>query len=83
MTKEEITDAKTAYEKALDEYAKQLKQELKQKGKIIDMMAEAINNYDIDEDVCKQMGQKANCNEFENAGKCKECIKQYFENKAK
>ena len=83
MTKEEVTDAKTAYEKALDEYAKQLKQKLKQKEKIIDMMAEAINNYDIDEDVCKQMGQKANCNEFEDTEKCKECIKQYFEDKAK
>ena len=56
---------------------------LKKKDKIIDLMAEIINNYDIDEDVCKQMGQKANCNEFEDTKKCKECIKQYFENKAK
>lgn len=82
MTKEETTDAKTAYEKALAEYMEWQEQELEQKEKIIDMMAEAINNYDIDEDVCKQMGQKANCNGFENTEKCKECIKQYFENKA-
>lgn len=60
-----------------------LQKELKQKDKIIDLMAETINNHDIDEDICKQMGQKANCNEFENTEKCKECIKQYFENKAK
>ena len=59
-----------------------LKKELRQKDKIIDLMAETINNHDIDKDICKQMGQKANCNEFEDTEKCKECIKQYFENKA-
>lgn len=65
------------------EYMEWQKQELEQKDKIIDLMAETINNHDIDEDICKQMGQKANCNEFEDTEKCKECIKQYFENKAK
>ena len=70
------------YEKALAEYMEWQKQELDQKDKIIDLMAETINNHDIDEDICKQMGQKANCNEFEDTEKCKECIKQYFENKA-
>lgn len=70
-------------EKALDEYMKWQKQELNQKDKIIDLMAETINNHDIDEDICKQMGQKANCNEFEDTEKCKECIKQFFINKAK
>lgn len=65
------------------EYMKWQKQELGQKDKIIDLMAETINNHDIDEDICKQMGQKANCNEFEDTEKCKECIKQYFKNKAK
>lgn len=56
---------------------------LEEQDKIIDIMAETINNHDIDEDICKQMGEKANCNEFEDTEKCKECIKQYFENKAK
>ena len=56
---------------------------LKEKDKTIDLMAEIINSNDIDEDICKQMGQKENCNEFEDKEKCKECIKQYFENKAK
>ena len=51
--------------------------------KMIALMAEIINSNDIDEDICKQMGQKENCNEFEDKEKCKECIKQYFENKAK
>ena len=64
-------------------YIEQLRKELGQKDKIIDLMAETINNHDIDEDICKQMGQKANCNEFEDTEKCKDCIKQYFENKAK
>lgn len=56
---------------------------LEEKDKMIDLMAETINNHDIDEDICKQMGQKENCNEFEDKEKCKDCIKQYFENKAK
>lgn len=76
-----IENLKKENEKALAEYMKWQKQELGQKDKIIDLMAETINN--IDEDICKQMGKKANCNEFEDTEKCKECIKQYFENKAK
>ena len=56
---------------------------LEEKDKIIDLMAEAINNNDIDEDICRRMGQKEDCNEFEDKEKCKECWKQYFENKAK
>lgn len=76
-----IENLKKENEKAKAEYMKWQKQELGQKDKIIDLMAETINN--IDEDICKQMGKKANCNEFEDTEKCKECIKQYFENKAK
>ena len=56
---------------------------LEEKDKTIDLMSEAINNNDIDEDICRRMGQKEECNEFEDKEKCKECIKQYFENKAK
>lgn len=44
---------------------------------------EKLNNHDIDEDICKQMGQKENCNEFTDKENCKNCIKQYFENKLK
>ena len=76
-----IENLKKENEKAKAEYMKWQKQELGQKDKIIDLMAETINN--IDEDICKQMGKKANCNEFEDTEKCKECIEQYFENKAK
>lgn len=81
--KEYIVKLQKENEKALAEYMKWQKQEMDQKDKIIDLMAETINNHDIDEDICKQMGQKANCNEFEDTEKCKECIKQYFNNKAK
>ena len=56
---------------------------LEEKDKQIDLMSEAINNNDIDEDICRRMGQKEDCNEFEDKEKCKDCIKQYFENKAK
>lgn len=61
----------------------ELIEKLEQKDKIIDLMIETINNYDIDEDICKQMGQNKNCNEFEDKEKCKICIKQYFANKVK
>ena len=56
---------------------------IEEKDNTIDLMAETINNNDIDEDICRRMGQKENCNEFEDKEKCKDCIKQYFENKAK
>ena len=56
---------------------------IEEKDNTIDLMAETINNNDIDEDICRRMGQKENCNEFEDKEKFKECIKQYFENKAK
>jgi len=77
------------YDEELELYQNRVKQfnivlsMLEEKDKIIDLMSETINNHDIDEDICKQMGQKEDCNEFEDKEKCKYCIKQYFENKAK
>ena len=56
-------------------YIEQLRKELEQKDKIIDLMSEMLNNHDIDEDICKQMGQKENCNEFTDKENCKNCIK--------
>lgn len=46
--------------------------------KTIDMMATMINNHDIDEDLCKQMGKKKDCKDFTNEESCKDCIKEYF-----
>ena len=58
--------------------------ELDESKKIINLMAEMINNYDIDEDICKQVAsKKENCNEFEDKAVCVECIKQHFKNKVK
>lgn len=55
-------------EKALAEYMEWQKQELEQKNKIIDLMAEDIDGFQME------------CNRY---FKDKEEVKQYFENKAK
>lgn len=92
MTKEQAIEALKEHKRQIDKKyintrnSKAIETVLSMLGeqdKTIDLMAETINNHDIDEDICKQMGQKENCNEFEDKEKCKECIKQYFENKAK
>lgn len=50
------------------------------KDKIIDLMAEYINELDIDEDICsKNIINSDICNE--QYSNCKACIKQYFERK--
>ena len=92
-----IADNRDELQKTVEEKDKQIEQyqnmlvtndmlhiiECENKDKIIDLMAETINDYDIDEDICEQMGQNKNCNEFEVKEKCKKCIKQYFKNKVK
>lgn len=74
-----IDRQKTAYEKALAQYMEWQKQELEQKDKIIEQMTYYIMNLDIDEDICKKVNCDTNSGELD----CKDCIKQYFENKAK
>lgn len=66
-------------EKALAEYMEWQKQELEQKDKIIEQMTYYIMNLDIDEDICKKVNCDTNSGELD----CKDCIKQYFINKAK
>ena len=66
-------------EKALAEYMEWQKQELKKKDKIIEQMTYYIMNLDIDEDICKKVNCDTNSGELD----CKDCIKQYFINKAK
>lgn len=73
-----IDRQKTAYEKALAQYMEWQKQELEQKDKIIEQMTYYIMNLDIDEDICKKVNCDTNSGELD----CKDCIKQYFENKA-
>ena len=56
--------------------------ELEKKDKVINEMAEMINNHDIDEDVCKQMGKDKHCNDYVTSEtNCISCIKEYFTNK--
>lgn len=63
-----IENLRKENEKALAEYMKWQKQELDQKDKIIDLMAEDIDGFQME------------CNRY---FKDKEEVKQYFENKAK
>lgn len=77
--KEYIEKLQKENEKALAEYMEWQKQELEQKNKIIEQMTYYIMNLDIDEDICKKVNCDTNSGELD----CKDCIKQYFENKAK
>lgn len=52
-----------------------MKNKNKEQDKIIDLMSEMLNNHDIDEDICMQMGKRKDCNEFTDKENCKACIK--------
>ena len=55
---------------------------LKEKDTTIDLMAGAMRYYNgmqQEQEFCIEICEKKEC----NIEKCKECIKQYFENKAK
>ena len=66
----------------LEMQVEKLQKENKEKDKQIDLKAEYISNLDIDEDICKEQSDN-NCDDINREVECKECIKQYFENKAK
>lgn len=70
-------------EKALAEYMKWQKQELGQKDKIIDLMANHIATSDSD--LCEYLDITTKCKYYagDNGKTCDNCIKQYFINKAK
>ena len=70
-------------EKALAEYMKWQKQELGQKDKIIDLMAEYIEDELTVDEFCTKEGCYADNYIDGHCEKCLNCIKQYFENKAK
>lgn len=65
------------------EYMKWQKQELEQKDKIIDLMANHIATSDSD--LCEYLDITTKCKYYagDNGKTCNNCIKQYFENKAK
>lgn len=71
------------YDEELELYQNRIKQfntilsMLEEKDKIIEQMTYYIMNLDIDEDICKRVNCDTNSGELD----CKDCIKQYFENK--
>lgn len=81
--KEYIVKLQKENEKALAEYMKWQKQELGQKDKIIDLMANHIATSDSD--LCEYLDITTKCKYYagDNGKTCDNCIKQYFENKAK
>lgn len=69
-------DYKREYEKEMLENYKMSEYMLKQ-AKVIDKMAEMLNSFDIDEEICKNIS-KCKSEEDSSDGICKECIKKYF-----
>lgn len=68
-----------------------MKRKLKEKNKTIDLMAEAISSMDTDIKVIKKQTKEEYCDFLKSDAEycwktdveCRDCIKQYFENKAK
>lgn len=46
-------------------------------------MAEDIVKGDIDEDICRMVGQNPFCDEFGEDSMCKECVIEYYIGKAR
>nr|DAE68749.1 MAG TPA: hypothetical protein [Caudoviricetes sp.] len=80
---ENIEKLQKENEKALAEYMEWQKQELDQKDKIIDLMAEYIEDELTVDEFCTKEGCYADNYIDGHCEKCLNCIKQYFENKAK
>lgn len=57
----------------------QVFEEVEEKDKIIDLMAEFINKQDIDEDICKN-NMNDLCDEYGTGINCISCIKKHFQN---
>ena len=68
---------------ALEIHTQMLINQKREQEKIIDLMAEYISGTDTDEDICKKVGQKQLCDEYGENSKCKECVIEYYEKKAK
>lgn len=59
-------------------YIEKYRLDLKQAYEVIDLIARMINNHDIDEDICSQMGKDKYCNDYTKKENCIKCIKEYF-----
>ena len=69
--------------KNLDKQAQQYFEQTIYLDKQIDLMAEYIARLDIDQDICIKVEDSCFDYAGQNGKTCEECIKQYFENKAK
>lgn len=76
---QKVREMRDELDRTKAEYMEWQKRELEQKDKIIEQMTYYIMNLDIDEDICKKVNCDTNSGELD----CKDCIKQYFENRAK
>lgn len=63
------------------DYTFELNKELEKKESIINEMAIYINNFDIDEDICKKVDEPCKNYAGENGKLCNECIIDYFTKK--
>ena len=72
-----VIETQSHNEEVLEEYIAKLEKELETYKKIAEKLAETMNNNDIDEDICKQMGKRKDCTLFDQ-GK-EECIKCILE----
>lgn len=79
---EQIKKYKQLYNKALSDAVTTAHNNIKQK-KIIDLMADCIRVRDIGEDFCEFNKDCTKCRNGTREIFCKDCIKQYFERKAK
>lgn len=71
-------EERNKYQEAIETFLSMLEE----KDKQIDLMAEAMRYYNgmqQEQEFCIEICEKKEC----NIEKCKDCIKQYFENKAK
>lgn len=74
MSEQEFNDFIFFALKEVEKENQKLKTELKKKDKIIDLMAEFINKFDLDESICKDI----KCNNDVTKQDCINCIKKYF-----
>lgn len=61
----------------------EMKKELDSKDKVIELMAEQINEDELFDEYCKNKKSTVQCLEWEMNSGCNKCIVQYFENKVK
>jgi len=80
---QKVREMRDELDRTKAEYMEWQKQELEQKDKIIDLMANHIATSDSD--LCEYLDITTKCKYYagDNGKTCDNCIRQYFNNKAK